>query len=528
MLKAAVQHSETNGMSHLVRTASRPVGWVLSALVCALVSALMVAASAPSAAGHTPPAVADQVADGGETVGAALLSERFVDTSDGSVWTIYTFDVPLDETGTTVAAIEGGINIEGLRLEVSGWPRVHIGNRYQVSLGDQAHPEISAPALLAAGLLSTEGDNDLAPGYTPGPARWPDGSDLKWQANLATFPSGLNPQGIVTALDNGVDAWLSDAGSVSITGEYIGATTVATNDFDGVNAIYWANTTASESYLARTYLWFTDPDANAATPGKAIEFDIKFNNDYAWALGAISGRFDIESVALHEAGHAIGLGHVDVRENSMFPSLVVGTLKRTLGSGDIEGMQALYGTGGTSPQAATPTCRNKTATIVGTGAAETLTGTPGDDVIWAGGGNDIVNGGGGNDLICGGGGKDTISGGAGNDTIYAGGGNDVVKGGAGKDTLIGEAGADVLRGGAKRDVLKGGGGNDKLYGDNGRDKLVGQGGADQLIGGKGNDKLLGGGGADIIRTTNGDTGNAGNGVDSCTAAGSVSSCEKKI
>lgn len=463
--------------------------------------------------------------------GVGIVDQTSIETADGSVWTVYTFDGAVHASGMNQAAIEGGLTSEGIRLEVSGWPLVHPDGRYHVRVGTLAHPEVRVPALIeAVPVQDGHGGGDQSPGYAAGPAKWADGSDLRWEAHTGSFPSGagMTTQGIIDAVDRGIDGWTSTAGAVTISTSYGGVTSVATNEFDGVNAIYWSDTTATEQYLARTYLWFTDPDGNPDTPGDALEFDIKFNNDYAWALAASSGRFDIESVTLHEAGHAVGLGHVDLRENSMFPSLVMGTTKRILGPGDKAGMQALYGDASVVVNQPTAQCKGKVATIVGTDGANTLNGTAGDDVIWGGNGDDKINGRGGNDIICGGGGNDTINAGGGNDKVYAGKGNDIVLGGNGKDVLVGEAGADVLRGGPKRDVLKGGGGNDKLFGDAGRDKLLGQGGSDVLDGGRHADSLAGGNGRDVISTTAGDTGSAGKGVDRCTKAGTITACEKRI
>jgi hypothetical protein len=52
---------------------------------------------------------------------------------------------------------------------------------------------------------------------------------------------------------------------------------------------------------------------------------------------------DLESVAVHEIGHLLGLGHTSVEDATMFPSIAFRTRKVVLASDDVNGIQSLYG-----------------------------------------------------------------------------------------------------------------------------------------------------------------------------------------
>lgn len=68
---------------------------------------------------------------------------------------------------------------------------------------------------------------------------------------------------------------------------------------------------------------------------------------YAWSWdGTPDGsrnELDVWSVAAHEAGHALALGHANSHWLTMAPEIMAGTTNtRTLGRGDVLGMRALY------------------------------------------------------------------------------------------------------------------------------------------------------------------------------------------
>ncbi|KAL8534037.1 hypothetical protein ACS0TY_010165 [Phlomoides rotata] len=52
---------------------------------------------------------------------------------------------------------------------------------------------------------------------------------------------------------------------------------------------------------------------------------------------------DLESVAVHEIGHLLGLGHSSVEDSIMYPTISSGIRKVELANDDVEGIQELYG-----------------------------------------------------------------------------------------------------------------------------------------------------------------------------------------
>ncbi|KAL6983600.1 hypothetical protein U1Q18_016982 [Sarracenia purpurea var. burkii] len=80
--------------------------------------------------------------------------------------------------------------------------------------------------------------------------------------------------------------------------------------------------------------------------------------DVNWAATVVSA-VDLESVAVHEIGHLLGLGHSSIEEAIMFPSITARTRRVELASDDVQGIQSLYGSnpnynGSSSPTTTTP------------------------------------------------------------------------------------------------------------------------------------------------------------------------------
>lgn len=136
------------------------------------------------------------------------------------------------------------------------------------------------------------------------------------------------------------DTWDLWTGSNLFGGFQLGD--VAYGDGDGKNAICFGNYYSDPGIIAACTVWY-----NPATKA-IVEFDITFETDFEWGdAGSDTSVMDLQNIATHELGHALGLADVydtGCSDVTMYGYSVEGeTEKRTLEGPDITGIQALYG-----------------------------------------------------------------------------------------------------------------------------------------------------------------------------------------
>jgi hypothetical protein len=138
-----------------------------------------------------------------------------------------------------------------------------------------------------------------------------------------------------TAVQNAATTW-------SIAGAKFGFTYGGTHSRDGnalangVNEVVWYDLGAG-TVLAESTVWYL------TSTGQIVEADIVFNTRYDWSTAAQtpSGNYDVQTVALHELGHWLRLGHSDVQQAVMWYQYK-GT-QRALHADDIAGITYIYG-----------------------------------------------------------------------------------------------------------------------------------------------------------------------------------------
>ena len=108
---------------------------------------------------------------------------------------------------------------------------------------------------------------------------------------------------------------------------------------DNTNEVYFADI-ESDGAIAVTTIWFT------SRGNQILEWDMVFDDfNFLWSENGEEGKMDFENIAMHELGHAAGLGHPDDSciDETMFRFASLGeTKKQDLHDGDIAGINTLY------------------------------------------------------------------------------------------------------------------------------------------------------------------------------------------
>lgn len=182
-----------------------------------------------------------------------------------------------------------------------------------------------------------------------GPLKWSGGGFEYW-INTQGIPSDLSGSSFVTYATACFQTWEDDLGS-SVDFTYRGTRTdTVPEQQDGINLVGWG--LIGGSTIALTSYWGVYSTGNYDSL-RITETDVKFDSSKLWSAqpSGVAGRFDVQNIGAHEAGHTFGLADLYESadsEQTMYGYADLGeTKKRTLEWGDLAGVAALYpSTGG--------------------------------------------------------------------------------------------------------------------------------------------------------------------------------------
>ncbi|NNM24562.1 MAG: matrixin family metalloprotease [Phycisphaerales bacterium] len=174
----------------------------------------------------------------------------------------------------------------------------------------------------------------------------PMGEDYLINGNCADASAGP-PQNQVSAIFLGGVEWSDAAADFEFS--FGGITTSTADAFDGQNVIFFCpagDCGMAPSTIAVTRVWSSGNDI--------LEWDMIFNDEdhdfWDGLTGSCSGDMDIQAIATHEFGHALGLGHSADAGATMFASIsTCSTGPRSINSDDEDGIGFLYGSAAVLP-----------------------------------------------------------------------------------------------------------------------------------------------------------------------------------
>ncbi|MEM3629581.1 MAG: hypothetical protein QXE06_09485 [Candidatus Bathyarchaeia archaeon] len=185
---------------------------------------------------------------------------------------------------------------------------------------------------VTANVIPPEDDSLTNPDYKLLPFHW-YGTAKFWINPSNKY--GFSTSAVVAAITASANAWDNETSAAVFS--YQGITTKSAGKRDNYNVVAWGLYRAG--VIAVTYIWYVGDTI--------LETDTRLNTLYKWSLTGEAGKMDVQNIMTHEFGHWCGLDDLYNDKDywlTMYGYASYGeTYKRTLGLGDILGLQTVYG-----------------------------------------------------------------------------------------------------------------------------------------------------------------------------------------
>ncbi|MEL6049011.1 hypothetical protein [Methanothrix soehngenii] len=279
-------------------------------------------------------------------------SEGYAAIDDTVLLNDGSFEAVSREGGSRIMGMAGTRLTEGAGKSIGSFELQVMNLDREADIQDRAEQAGTAAALSSGGSYSSY----ALTGY-----RWNQRNpQLQLYLNPTDTPSGLGTEATRNAIAQAANTW-DDAVSENLFADgstvIVDYTKVVDNPFplqgqevaDGYSVSGWKS--LGDSYLGMQRWWSNGQLLNGYR--SIVETDSWYNRDFAWttdlATAQSTGRIDLQSVALHELGHGIGMGDLytlpegDPRQSDLqqVMNLYDGP-QRELGNGDRAGAQILY------------------------------------------------------------------------------------------------------------------------------------------------------------------------------------------
>jgi Matrixin/Putative peptidoglycan binding domain len=146
------------------------------------------------------------------------------------------------------------------------------------------------------------------------------------------------PQGVViNAVRRALDTWAGAGAGLKfkvITGGDIG--------IDADIRIEWRPAADPDYSMAGSAIAHADYPPGCSVVTNDYPKPLHFDDGESWVDGAVAGKYDIETVALHELGHLLGLKHNSIPGTVMYEYTSANSTLRELQTDDALGIRALY------------------------------------------------------------------------------------------------------------------------------------------------------------------------------------------